>query len=455
MKRFGLFALMMALVLVVTGCSLVVKDPAVDAKRIIIDFGDEKVDKATFINAYNNAYNNEMSMQQMYQQFGMIQQVNVDPAQIMQQTMDGMVNRMVLLKRAKELKLDVLTDEEKTALAEKVEESWQAVLDEVQQYDFAQTELTGDELTAAVAARAAEYGISREAVEASEAETRMLEKLKVEETKDVAVTQEEIKADFDTKVEGAKAQYTSDPDAYGSAFNAGGPVYYAPAGYRLIKQVLVKFLSEDQTVIDQAQSAVRTAQTALTTAQNEVTANTAAMDAEGITEEEKATLKGKGGELDKTLAEAMAALDAANLKLTEAKDMGYANIKAKADEIVAKARGGESFDALMEQFNEDTGTPQTGYAVREGFASFDAAFVTPAMALDKAGDVSDPSPGVYGYYIVQYAGDVAEGPVALDGVQQGIQDELLTARQDETYAALTAEWVAASGIKTYMDRVTD
>ena len=68
MKKLGLLALLMAVVLMMTGCSLVVKDPEVDAKRIIIDFGEETVDKATFIRAYNNAYNNELATQQMYQQ---------------------------------------------------------------------------------------------------------------------------------------------------------------------------------------------------------------------------------------------------------------------------------------------------------------------------------------------------------------------------------------------------
>lgn len=455
MKRVCLLALMMALVLVVTGCSLVVKDPEVDAKRTIIDFGDQKVDKATFIKAYNNAYNSELSMQQMYQQFGMIQQVNVNPEQIMQQTMDGMVNRMVLLKRAKELKLDVLTDEQQKALDEKVDASWQGVLDEIKQYDFAQTELTGEELDAAIAERATEYGITREAVATSEAENQMLDTLKTDSVKDVTVTEEEIQADFDAKVEEAKAQYTADSNAYGSAFNSGAPVYYAPEGYRLIKQVLVKFLPEDQTVIDEAQAAVRAAQTALTTAQNDVNTNTAALAAEDITDEDKTALTAQGEELAKTLADATAALDAANGTLTEAKDAGYANIKEKADDIVAQARAGESFDALMEQFNEDPGTPATGYAIREGFASFDTAFVTPAMALKSIGDVSDPSPGVYGYYIVQYAGDVPEGAVALDGVRQGLHDALLVKNKDDAYAALTAEWVAESGIKTYMERVTD
>jgi hypothetical protein len=40
-------------------------------------------------------------------------------------------------------------------------------------------------------------------------------------------------------------------------------------------------------------------------------------------------------------------------------------------------------------------------------------------------------------------------------VRQGIHDALLVAKQDETYTNLTKEWVDASGIKTYLERVTD
>ena len=455
MKKLGLLALLMAVVLMMTGCSLVVKDPEVDAKRIIIDFGEETVDKATFIRAYNNAYNNELATQQMYQQFGLIQQINIDPQQIMQSTLDGLVNRMVLLKRARELKLDVLDEEGTKTLAEKVETSWQGILDEVKRQDFAETELTGEELTKALEEKAADYGITRENVEKSEAENLMLEQLKAESIKDVTVTEEEIQADFDKKVEDAKAQYETDPNAYGSARNSGGTVYYAPAGYRLIKQVLVKFLEEDQNAMQEAQTAANQAQTALTTAQNDKTANDNALAAEDLTDEAKAELTGKVEELDKAIADAQAALDEANQKLTELKDKAYANIKEKADDIVKRARDGENFDELMKQFNEDPGTPETGYAIREGFTSFDTAFVTPAMALENVGDVADPSTGIYGYYIVQYAGDVEEGPVALDSVRQGIHDALLVAKQDETYTNLTREWVDASGIKTYLERVTD
>ena len=99
--------------------------------------------------------------------------------------------------------------------------------------------------------------------------------------------------------------------------------------------------------------------------------------------------------------------------------------------------------------------PATGYAVREGFASFDEAFVKPAMALAAIGDVAEPSQGIYGYYIVQYAGDIQAGPVNYDDVKETIRGELLTAGQNEAWEAAIAKWKEEAAIKEYMDRLAD
>mgnify|MGYP004607435357 FL=1 len=53
MKKKTLFALLLAAVMLLSGCSLVLKDSAVDAKQTIIDVNGEQVDKQTFLNAYN------------------------------------------------------------------------------------------------------------------------------------------------------------------------------------------------------------------------------------------------------------------------------------------------------------------------------------------------------------------------------------------------------------------
>ena len=131
MKKKTCLILLIAAVMMLSGCTLVVKDPEVDAKRVIIDVNGETVDKRAFINIDNNALNEEYATQQMYKQFGRIQSINIDPDQVMQATMDGLVRRMVLLQKARELKLDELTEEETAELAAAIDASWQDSLDRI------------------------------------------------------------------------------------------------------------------------------------------------------------------------------------------------------------------------------------------------------------------------------------------------------------------------------------
>ncbi len=455
MKKKTCLILLIAAVMMLSGCTLVVKDPEVDARRVIIDVNGETVEKRAFINIYNNALNEEYATQQMYKQFGRIQSINIDPDQVMQATLDGLVRRMVLLQKARELKLDELTEEETAELAAATDASWQDSLDRIKRTDMADTELEGDELIAALEEKAVEHGITREVVEQSEREQMLLKKIRALATEDSAVTDEAIQADFDAKVEAAKAEYEGSPDAFGFAVNAGRTVYYRPAGYRYIKQVLVKFPADDQAVIDEALKAVTTAKQELTAAQSDKSLNDTALAQDGQSETDIALLQEKAGELDAKVAAAQEKVDQAEQKLNEEKEKGYANIFEKATDIYTRAKDGEDFDALVEEYNEDKGMPETGYAVREGFASFDAAFVTPAMALENPGDVAEPSKGDYGYYIVQYAAAIDEGPVPLADVREGIHDELLAAKQEEDFTAATDAWVAENNVQTYIERVND
>ena len=91
---------------------------------------------------------------------------------------------------------------------------------------------------------------------------------------------------------------------------------------------------------------------------------------------------------------------------------------------------------------------ETGYAVFSGMTSFDSAFVDAAMALSSVGDVSGKVRGeTYGYYILKYAGDEAEGPIDYETVKEDIRSSLLTTKQTSTYTDTLNAWVEEAGIK--------
>ena len=152
--------------------------------------------------------------------------------------------------------------------------------------------------------------------------------------------------------------------------------------------------------------------------------------------------------------EAQAKLDEVQAAYDALKETAYANIQAKADEIYQKAIAeGADFDALVAEFNEDTGMPAAGYAVREGYSFFVASFVDAAMALEKVGDVSEPVKSDYGFHIIQYSADITEGTVALETVSDTLGAELLSEKQDQAYADALAAWVSEAKVESHLEKL--
>ena len=123
---------------------------------------------------------------------------------------------------------------------------------------------------------------------------------------------------------------------------------------------------------------------------------------------------------------------------------------------------GYDWNELVAQYNEDPGMmagashAETGYAVCENMSGFVAAFTAAAMGLEKVGDVSDPAAGLYGYYIIRYESDVAEGPVELtQEIRDDLHGDLLSTKQDEYYNQQVTEWVNAATVEKHLDWLND
>ncbi len=454
MKKRVLVSLLLAAAMLLSGCSLVVKDQKVDNARTVIRVNDQVVNKETFMQSYATALENQKMLEQLYRNYGM-QAPAVSDEEVLRQTIDATVRQIVLEQKAKELSLDVLPADEQKAADDKAQTQYDSQLSSIKTQFFTGTSLENEALDKAVQEKAAELGLDLAQLREQTSKAAVLEKVRQEAIKDVTVTAEEIQKEFETRVENDKKNYEENADAYGQKRNGGEKVYYAPAGYRMVKQVLVPFTADDKTAIDAARSALTPLTTALNNAQTALDDNDKAMEAEGIAADELQKLTDKKAELQKALDEAKSAEQVAQRNLTAALEKGYAAIAQKAQDVYTRAQKGESFDELVKEFNEDPGQPAEGYAIREGFSSFDEAFVKPAMALTEKGGVAEPSKGSYGYYIVQYADDVAEGAVQLDTVSDAIKGDLLKTRQDETFESAVQQWIGSSRVETFADRVKD
>ena len=417
MRKKSVLALLLAVMMVLSGCALVSKNEEKDNARVIIDVNGETVTKRVISAAVQNQIaQNEYYNQLFSSYYGYSAMYPTDEATVTNQVVEAYTQNLVLKQKAAALGMTELTDEEKAHAEEHAKEYYDSFLKSVISSYLPNSGLEGDELTAAAEKYVSEHSdvktvdgrATYEDFLNAAMEEVAVEKVREDIVKDVAVTEEEIKADYDAKVEAAKATMESNPDTYGYNLMNGTAVYYAPAGYRMVKHILVGISDEDTKAADDAQTALSEAQDALTNA---------AADA------------------DKDALQA--AVDAAQA----------------AYEVYAKATAeGADFDALITEYSTDH-MPEEGYAIREGYAYFVEPFVTAAMALANVGDVSEPVESTYGYHIIKYVSDVQEGPVDLETVRESISNELLTTKKNELTDSTIQQWVSEAKVTTFLDRL--
>ncbi len=472
MQKRALIALLIVLMLLVSSCSLIQKDPEVDAATEIVKVGDEVFTKGTIQNMVQDYLQQEQTYyNQYYGQYIDITDKNII-ANAQDAVINGVIRQSVLTSKSKELGLDTLSEEDQA----EVDDLWQQYYDLVKNYMFGETELEGEELDKAITdSITTTFGITKESL----VESTIAENLRNEIVKDVTVSDDEVAAEYDTRVANAKTSYENNPSAYGNAYNQGtSTIYYRPAGYRLVKQILIKFTDEDQTMLDELDSKISSLNSLITSYRNDLSAAnlenldellgqvqsdvTVGLPEIGAVAPEliATTTDMLPADTEENVKQLLLDLHEAEEKLAlyqtlrdDAQKAAYDHITADADDVLAQLNDGADWDTLMAEKTQDPGmqsgkTSETGYAVCENMSGFDSAFVNAAMALANIGDTSDKvASDMYGYYIIKYVGDVEEGAVALDDVKETIHDELLSTKQDETYNAKVDEWVAAANAK--------
>ena len=437
MKKQALLALMLALTLILSGCTLIQKDMAVDAATEIIRLGDEVVTKGQIQEEVESQLQYMAYLHSMYgYSYDVTSEENIAAAQ--ETVIESFKKELVAHAQIREKGLDQLTEEEEAKIQSDAEETYQSNLDYILSSNYADSDLSDEEKTEKAKADLEKLEYTMEKALENARETLLDEKLRQEIIKDVTVTEEEIQAEYDSRVASAKETYENNTASWTTAANNGtSTLYYTPAGVRFVKQILVKFLDEDQTKITELNTKASEAQTAL----DEVTAK------EDATEEEKTA--------------AQDALKAAQDEAAQALETAFANIDAAADEILAELENGADWDTLMAEKTQDPGmqsgvTAERGYAVSADMTSFDSAFVQAAMALEKIGDVSGKIRGEsYGYYIIRYVADAQEGGTDLAEVKETIESSLLSTKQTNVYNEQIQAWVDAADFKMNLDALKD
>ena len=457
MKKLSLLAVMIALALLLSGCTLKTVDPVADANQTILSVNGETVSKQTVANAV--AYTQQMYSQynSFYSQLGMQGQYPTDAATILEMVLDDQKDVLVARQQAVKLGLDQFTEEELAELQAKAEETYKSNLETIKSGVLV-TDKLGDELEAEAKAYADAHGASLEDCLKDAKNQRLLEKIESYVKDPVTVTDEDVQKALDERVESEKASYEADKTVFGSNLNNGADCYYAPEGYRFVKRILLKFAEEDANAITAADTAVKDAEANYTSAQESESVAQSALDsaAEGA---DTAALQTALDEAKALTASALDELNAAKAIFEDANKVAAANIKAKADEVYALASAeGADFDALMAEYGEDDGMKKdpamtNGYAVCEGF-NFVEPFLNTALSMEKEGDVSEPVLSSFGYHIIKFAGTIQEGVrMTLDEARAKLESTLLSQKQQDAYTEALEKWVSEADVQTFAKKM--
>jgi len=311
--------------------------------------------------------------------------------------------------------------------------------------------MTDAELDALLVEELAAMGYTYEYFVENETASKQSELIYEHVTADVTVSDDEVKAEFDSTVAEQKTSYDATPTLYASNQENA---YYVPAGYRGVKNLLIKVTAEDEAAIAAAQNELTSAQNALQSA-NAQMEELKGMDTAEYDEETLAAHNEQIAALEEQAVTAQATIDEKTAEVAAAEEAAFAAILPKAEEVLAKVQAGEDFDALLETYGEDTGMQSEpakteGYAICEGLNLYVPEFQEAAMALAKVGDTSELVKTSYGYHILQYATDIASGEVEYtDEIKTEIHDTMLTAAKDAAYTAAVDQWVAAAKVEKF------
>ena len=352
---------------------------------------------------------------------------------------DTLAEEAIVQYMAGELGLG-LTEEQQAQFAEEAQQAYDSQVDSYYQtYLAGQYESEEDGL--AVAAQALdEMGYSYESYLDSLTSTQLSTNVYDYVTKDVAVSEEDVEAAYDEYVAADEANY-ADPYQFENAFSSGVTIYYTPEGYRNVKHILFKFDDDQATRYDELSTRLADLEAEQVAAAEAADATPAPEAEDGEAESPRAIT-----EIEADIAQVSADLDAL-----------YEELMPEAEAAIERFNAGEDIDALIAELNDDTGMPETGYAVsttaEASAQAWDPAFTEGALSIEEVGGLSAPVRGVYGIHLIYYAGDITPGATALEEVHDEVESLTLQNKISQTYADQVSAWKEELHLVTYPEHL--
>ena len=353
----------------------------------------------------------------------------------------------VLMAKAAELGLDQFDEETAAELEASAQEMMDGYVDYYLSYYYPDAEEVTEDMRFEAQNYWADNGLTYEVALDDLKRTAIMDAIYDYATKDVAVTDEDIQAAYETLVEDNKTSYAND-SSYNMDRNSGAPIAWNPEGYRAVKHVLIMFDEEQTQKYSDLQSQLTSLEAEKEAVENPVEpeATEAAADAAEAEATPEATAEPRSVEaIDADIA-------ACNAELDEL----YAQLQPEADEVIAAFNEGTSFDELIEKYNEDPGmqnepTATIGYAVSANSTTWDPAFTEGAMAIANKGEISGAVRGANGLHIIYYMDDIPAGEVALDAIREGVEENALSTKIQTTYDDQVNAWMEEANVQYFYE----
>lgn len=421
--------------------------------QIVAEFGDGGIIWR------EDAMSEYQSAADAYAQYGL----NIDDyaADIKQDILEMLVQQAVLDAKATELGLDQLDEEAMANLRAEAESTFETYVDSYRDY-FAAENATDEEAREQTIAALAGYGLTPEALTEQMLDDYVSEQLHTYVTQDVAVTDEDIQAEYEAMVASDEAAYSDSDYSYNSARNNGETIAWNPEGYRAVKHVLIKFDDEQAeqysdlratlaSLEDEKAALEAPAEEPAEDAEAEAPAEEPAEDAD--TEAEDAAEDAEPEAAPRTAEE----IDADIAAVTAEIEALHEALLPQAQQVIDEFNAGTDFNTLIEQYNADPGmvnepTATNGYAISASSDAYDPAFVEGAMSIAEIGQISAPIYGMNGIHIIYYLADITPGPVPFEEVAEQAESDALEEKINDTYNNQVAAWVEEANPVYHIDR---
>ena len=342
----------------------------------------------------------------MYSMYGMqVDEYDTEFQSEIAQMVVGNAIDVKVVKRWAEANGYEMTEERREKIEKAANEQLAEARDYYKEY-LSGTGLEGEQLEQMIEEQLATGGYTLETFVESQTVQDIIAYITEKSAEGVAVTDEDVRAQFNATIEEKKKSYAESADAFITDYLTGGPLYVTPEGVRIVKVIYFEADPEEAP-----------AEAAETATAAEATEEAPADETRADTEE----------------APAETTETAADTKPAEKSADRAANALRQITEKTM------TFDEAMKAFNEDSSSEEElnrGYPVAAGSEYYSEEFVKAAMALEKPGDVSGVVETDYGCFIFLYDRDLEPGEAKFEDFAETEKENLLATRKDEAYNAL-------------------